>query len=154
MHAGADRQAPDLAHAGHYAHWATEKIRFQDIDRLDHVNNVAFAAYAESGRVEFLELVTPTSLQRSNAPFWVIAKLDLQFRAQAYYPGEIRIGTGVLRVGTSSLTLGQGLFTADRCVVTAESVVVLVDPGTGRGAPLPEHVKEALEGYRIPLARQ
>lgn len=147
------RQGSDLGSPANLGHWATEKIRFQDIDRLDHVNNVAFAAYAESGRVEFLETVTPTSLQRSNAPFWVIAKLDLQFRAQAYYPGEIRIGTGVLRVGTSSVTLGQGMFAGERCVATTESVVVLLDPATGRGAPLPDHVKEALEAYRIPTVQ-
>lgn len=148
MNTRADNGGPELENPQTFGHWTTEKIRFQDIDRLDHVNNVAFAAYAESGRVEFLETVTPTALQRSNAPFWVIARLDLQFRAQAYFPGEIRVGTCVLRIGTSSVTLGQGMFESERCVATTESVVVLVDPGTGRGAPLPDHVSEALEAYR------
>jgi len=148
MNAPEDSSGADLEHPQTFGHWTTEKIRFQDVDRLDHVNNVAFAVYAESGRVEFLESVAPTSLQRSNASFWVIARLDLQFRAQAYFPGEIRVGTCVLRIGTSSVTLGQGMFESDRCVATTESVVVLVDPGTGRGAPLPDHVSEALESCR------
>lgn len=140
---------PDLTNRALFPHWTTEKIRFQDIDRLDHVNNVAFATYAESGRVEFVEAVTPTALQRSSAPFWVIARLELQFRAQAHFPGEIRIGTGVLRIGTSSVTLGQGMFCGDRCVVTTESVVVLLDPSTGRGSPLPDPAIKALEAFRL-----
>jgi acyl-CoA thioesterase FadM len=40
------------------------------------------------------------------------------------------------------------MFESDRCVATTESVVVLLDPGTGRGAPLPDHVAQALEAYR------
>ncbi|MDX1610030.1 MAG: thioesterase family protein [Halofilum sp. (in: g-proteobacteria)] len=148
MNEQVERQAPDLADPASFAHWTHEKIRFQDVDRLDHVNNVAFAAFAECGRVEFLEAMTPALLQRSNAPFWVIAQLNLQFRAQAYFPGEVRVGTCVLRLGSSSVTLGQGIFSGDRCVVTAESVIVLVDPGSGRGAPLPDPIRSALAACR------
>lgn len=140
---------PDLTDEGTFGHWTEEKIRFQDIDRLDHVNNVALAAYAESGRVEFLEAVTPATLQRGDAPFWVIARLDLRFRAQAHFPGRVRIGTCVLRLGNSSVTLGQGMFDGGgRCIATTGSVIVLVDPDSGRGVALPGHAREALEGYR------
>lgn len=145
----ADREGPDLTDPATFGHWTEEKVRFQDIDRLDHVNNVALAAYAEGGRVEFLEAVTPATLQRGDAPFWVIAQLNLRFRAQAHFPGRIRIGTCVLRTGTSSATLGQGMFDADgRCIATAESVIVLVDAASGRGATLPDAARAALAGHR------
>ncbi|WP_175443086.1 acyl-CoA thioesterase [Halofilum ochraceum] len=126
-----------------FPHWTREKIRFQDIDRLGHVNNVAITIYAESGRVEFLDAVMPTALTAGNASIWVIARLDVQFRAQSHYPGTVEIGTRVLRIGNSSITLGQGLFVGDRCIATTESVVVLVDPDTGRGMTLPDEVREA-----------
>jgi len=142
-------QPQDLTDSAIFGHWTTEKIRFQDIDRLDHLNNVALATYAESGRVEFLEAAVPATLQRGNAPFWVIAQLDLHFRAQAHFPGTVRIGTCVTRLGTSSVTLGQGMFDDGRCIATAESVVVLVDPATGRGAPLPDRMRAALEAFRV-----
>lgn len=136
--------APDLANPECFRHWTTEKIRFQDIDRLDHVNNVALAAYAESGRVEFLESLAPDMLYQRGAPFWVIARLDIRFLAQSRFPGSVRIGTCVLRVGNSSVTLGQGMFVDDTCIASAESVVVLVDPESGRGHPLPDAVRTAL----------
>lgn len=136
--------SPDLADPQRFAHWTTEKIRFQDIDRLDHVNNVALAAYAESGRVEFLESLAPDMLYQRGAPFWVIAQLNIRFLAQSRFPGQVRIGTCVLRIGNTSATLGQGMFHGDTCIATAESVVVLVDPETGRGHALPEEVRSAL----------
>lgn len=130
-----------------FPHWASEKIRFQDIDRLGHVNNVAITIYAESGRVEFLDAVMPAALMADNGPLWVIARLDIQFRAQSHYPGTVAIGTGVLRVGNSSITLGQGLFVGGRCIATTESVVVLVDPETGRGMTLPDAVRAAARSF-------
>lgn len=138
---------PDLTDRSAFPHWTSEKIRFQDIDRLGHVNNVAITIYAESGRVEFLDAVMPAALTAGNAPSWVIARLDVQFRAQSHYPGTVDIGTRVLRIGNSSITLVQGLFVGERCIATTESVVVLVDPDTGRGTTLPDEVREAARPF-------
>lgn len=142
------RGDPRLARKAAFAFWSREKIRFQDVDRLDHVNNVTFAVYAESGRVEFVAQVTPPAVL-GDGPYWVIAELVLRYREQTHYPGEIRIGTGVLRLGRSSVTLGQGLFEGDRCVATSEAVVVLVDPDSGRSMALPAAARAALERYAV-----
>lgn len=140
-------RSPELTNPDSFCHWTTEKIRFQDVDRLDHVNNVALVTYAESGRVEFLESLAPGMLYQRGAPFWVIAQLTVRFLAQARFPGSVRIGTCVLRIGNSSTTLGQGMFIDDTCVATAESVLVLVDPETGRGLTLPDEVRAGLGGH-------
>lgn len=126
-----------------FAFWTHEKIRFQDVDRFGHVNNVAFTVYAESGRIEFLEHVAAAAPLPQNTQ-WVIARLQVDFRAQAFYPGEMRIGTCVQRVGRSSMTLAQGLFTSARCVATAEAIVVLIDTGTGGSVALSPAMREAL----------
>ena len=132
----------DLADERSYQHWTTEKIRFQDVDRQDHVNNVVFAIYAESGRLEFLRAIAPEPHPEKDV-FWVIAQLTINFRAQLHYPGEVRIGTRVVSLGRTSVTLGQGLFAAGRCVATAESVLVQVDPATGRSMPLSDAQRAA-----------
>lgn len=142
-----DPDTPDLTDRSGFPHWTSEKIRFQDIDRLGHVNNVAITIYAESGRVEFLDAVMPAALAAGNGPLWVIARLDVQFRAQSHYPGTVDIGTRVVRIGNSSITLGQGLFVGDRCIATTESVVVLIDPDTARGMTLPDEVRAAAQPF-------
>lgn len=142
-----DPDRPDLTDRAGFPHWTSEKIRFQDIDRLGHVNNVAITIYAESGRVEFLDAVMPAALTAGNGPLWVIARLDVQFRAQSHYPGTVDIGTRVVRIGNSSIALGQGLFVDERCIATTESVVVLIDPDTARGMTLPDEVRAAAQPF-------
>lgn len=144
---GHGQSGPDLTDRSGLLHWTSEKIRFQDIDRLGHVNNVAIAIYAESGRVEFLDAVMPAALMADNGPLWVIARIDIRFRAQSHYPGTVDIGTRVLRIGDSSITLGQGLFVGERCIATTESVVVLVDPDTESGMALPDEVRAAARPF-------
>ena len=36
-------------------HHTELQMRFSDTDALGHVNNIAFASYAETGRVDFLK---------------------------------------------------------------------------------------------------
>jgi len=40
----------------------------------------------------------------------VVAHLEIDYRGELHYPGEVRIGLRVLRVGSSSFTMGQGCF--------------------------------------------
>jgi len=129
-----------------YRIWTPEKIRYQDVDRYGHVNNVAFSIYAESGRVDFLEQVLPGSIL-GEGTVWVIARLITNFLTQVHYPGEVRVGTRALRLGRSSATLGQGLFVSDHCFATAESVVVLIDSEDGRSQAIPDRTRAALEGF-------
>lgn len=134
----------DLTDRAFYRHWTRDRVRFQDLDSLGHVNNVTFAVYAESGRIDWAETVWPGSVA-GNDTCWVIARLEIDFRAQAYYPGEVEIGTRLLRIGTSSCTVGQGLFMGDTCFGTAESVLVWTDIRNGRSVPIPPEMRRALE---------
>lgn len=118
-----------------YVFWTRDTVRFSDVDRYRHINNVAIATYCETGRVEFAERLWPGSTAGETAG-WVIVKLTVAFLAQAHYPGEVRIGTRVERVGRTSATIGQGLFKDGACFATSEAVLVWVGLGQG-GGPVP-----------------
>lgn len=143
--------AVDLTVRETFPHWTTDLIRFADLDRLGHVNNIAFAVYAETGRVDFLETVSSGSLSGAGIG-WVIVKLHIDFLAQAHYPGRVEIGTRVLKLGRSSCTLGQGLFESGRCFGRVDSVCVWADFHNGKSLPLPGPIRTALEGYMRPGA--
>ena len=74
----------------------------------------------------------------------MIARLELDFRAELHWREVVDIGTSPLALGRSSFTLGQGLFAGPRCVATARSVLVLIDEATRRAAPLPEALRTRL----------
>lgn len=136
----------DLRNPENYPHWSDEIIRFADIDRLDHVNNVAFATYSESGRVDFLEHIYP-GCTAGNGVGWVIAKLTVNFLAAAYFPGSVRIGNVVRRIGNSSIVFEQGLFSNDKCFGTCENLLVWADTVNEKSVPLPDDLKEKLQEY-------
>ncbi len=134
----------DLRQPEIYRHWTDDLVRFADLDRLNHVNNVAFATYSESGRVDFLEHLWPGCTDGSGIG-WVIAEFKLKYLAAGHYPNPVRIGTRVLHVGNSSVVLGQGLFIGDNCFATAESVLVWADTRQQRSLPMDEALKQQLQ---------
>jgi acyl-CoA thioester hydrolase len=136
----------DLTDANIYPYWTDEIIRFADLDRLNHVNNVAFATYSESGRVDFLEHVTPGGTDGSGVG-WVIAKLTINFLAAAYFPGKLKIGSVIRRVGSSSILVEQGFFVNDKCFGTTENVLVWADTTNEKSLPMSDAMKEQLQVY-------
>ena len=125
-----------------------EIVRFQDVDRIGHVNNVAFCVYAESGRVDFAEAIWPGSTA-GKAVGWAIVNFNLHFRAQAHFPGRVKIGTAVTRIGTTSLSVSQGLFMADdeTCFATVDNAMVWLEFKTGKPVPIPQDMKDAVADY-------
>lgn len=129
-----------------YVFWSNEIVRFADLDRLNHVNNVSFATYSESSRVHFLETLTPGCTE-GHGTGWVIAKLVIHYLAAAYYPGDVKIGILVDRIGNSSISVKQGMFQNNKCFSVVESILVWADTKNEKSVPLPDLVRKELEKY-------
>jgi acyl-CoA thioester hydrolase len=123
--------APTLAQFPAHSH---DKLRYSDTDRQGHVNNSVFSTALETGRVELLHAPDAGIVEPDRS--FVIARLELDFRGELAWPGQVTIGTRVESVGRSSITLAQGLFQHDRCVALATTVIVQVDDRTHGATPL------------------
>jgi acyl-CoA thioester hydrolase len=125
-----------------FAHWATDVIRYGDLDRQNHVNNAVFSTYLETGRVMVLRdpacglLVPDTEFS--------LVRAVIDFRGELRWPGQIDIGTAISRLGTSSLTFAQAVFQGETCAASAETTVVLVDAETRRPRPFPADLAERI----------
>ena len=123
--------------------WTAEKIRYGDTDRQGHVNNAVFSTYCESGRVAFFqEQAAHVAVLGAN---FAIVRLELDFRAELFYPGNIDIGTRVLSLGRSSFRLGQAVFLGEACAATAECIMVLMDDASRRSTPLTPELRAWLQ---------
>jgi acyl-CoA thioester hydrolase len=131
--------SPELTDPAAYRHWVDDVIRFSDQDPGGHVNNTAYAAYVEHGRVTTMRAA---GFERLAGSRFVLAHLAIDYRAEAHFPGALRIGTRVARIGTSSLTFGHGVFRDGRCLATATSV--LVHMSGAAATPLPEAARRAI----------
>jgi acyl-CoA thioester hydrolase len=125
-------------------HRSDIQMRFGDTDALGHVNNAAFAAYVEVGRLEFLRRLGKdvTSL--------ILASLSIDYRRQVGFDEPVYVTTWIERLGTSSITLGQSVFASDALAADVRSVVVHFDYATGESQPLTDDMRARLAAYVKP----
>lgn len=117
------------------------QVRFGDTDALGHVNNAAFASYAELGRLEFLSALgkAVTSL--------ILANLTIDFRRQVKFRDAVWIETSVRRLGRSSMELAQVVYANGEIAAEIRSVTVHFDYAAGLAQPLTDAMRDALAPY-------
>ncbi|MGL4609734.1 MAG: acyl-CoA thioesterase [Trueperaceae bacterium] len=118
------------------------QVRFNDTDALRHLNNTAYALYAEQARVNFFQ-----SLGMSEVAL-ILAHISLDFRKQVKFGDTVYVETTVEKVGNSSVTLIQNVLANDVLAVETKSVVVLFDYKAQQPKTIPEDLRRGLEAYR------
>ncbi len=120
-------------------------LRYNDMDENGHVNNAVYAVLCESGRVHyFRERVTPVVPPNT---FYVIVRLAIDFKAEAFYPGEMTTATWLERVGRTSLTVRQRIFCGETLVAVAEGICVMMESESRRPLPFPEEARARLDAF-------
>jgi len=122
----------------------TSRVLFADMDSFRHVNNVAIARYIEEGRAACLIEVfgTDALVNPSSERLMLFASGVIDYIAQAYYPGEVEVGTAILRAGKSSFQFGHAAFQNGKCFALADGVMVKAPHG--KAAPLTAEERAAL----------
>ncbi|MGE7467957.1 acyl-CoA thioesterase [Bosea sp. NPDC003192] len=128
---------------------AKDKLRYGDTDRQGHVNNAVFSTFLETGRVELIYGQTVQLAEPGTA--FVLARLELDFRAELLWPGEVEIGTRIASIGRSSVRLEQAIFQGERCVASGISVIVQMDEATRKARPFSDAVRERLTQLAAPV---
>ena len=137
-------QEADLSRRDAFPFFTSEKIRFGDIDRQNHVNNLTICSYIECGRVEMREVNFP-ELARNPDNAWLVVHFEVSFKASTGYPGTVDVGTAVIHIGNSSYVLGHGVFSGDTCLATARTTTVFGDRQAGGKRPIPDNLRRELE---------
>lgn len=145
MSEGGPAPACDATDPGVYRYWVPEVVRFADLDLIGHVNNKAYATYAESGRAAFLR---HAGLWQINATrHSVIVRLEIDYRRELHYPAELRVGVRVLGIGRRSFTLGLGIFHGETCAATVVTVFARTDAQTRKSVELDAGERASLSRY-------
>ena len=75
--------------------------RFCETDALGHINNTAFGAWFETGRINYL-----TSLQQDIVGFkpqWVLATVQMDFRDETFFGHDVSVEVFPVKIGTHRL---------------------------------------------------
>ena len=150
MKAMPDSEKPALPPAterASFESWSVDKLRLGDTDRQGHVNNAVFATFAETGRIEFMRDEAFNPNHRGTG--FLVARIEIDFRAELLWPGTVDIGTRLVAIGRTSWRVEHGMFAGERCVATGVSVMVTIDDETRRPKPLSAELRRWLEA-RLP----
>ena len=128
-----------------FPHWVDEHVRWSDTDMIGHVNNLAYAAYCETGRALFLRHLTMA--EPPARALFLLGEITIRFLGETHWPARIDVGTGVVEIGRRTCRLAQGLFDGDRCVAVSECSLVLLDEATRKSRDIPAEVRAWLDGF-------
>ena len=123
-----------------------DRIDWSDLDLLGHVNNIAFSRFFQAARVEYCGHVGLNVFQgMTTGP--ILAASRVQFTAQLFFPGGVRIFTRCKKAGSTSIVLEHALFD-ERGTLCAfsEDVVVRFDFAAKTKIPLGD-VREKIAVY-------
>ena len=114
-----------------------ERVRFRDCDAMGHVNNAVYSTFLEEARIEVLGGLTD----------FILARVEIDFRAELRAGEEIEVRSRCSRIGTKSFDLQHELRAGDgRLVADAVSVLVAYDYEHGESVPLSDELKAHLTG--------
>jgi acyl-CoA thioester hydrolase len=115
--------------------WVTqERVRFGDCDPMGHANNAVYSTYLEQARITALGGLDP----------FILARVEIDFRAELHADDAIEIRTRCSRVGTKSFELEHQIWTGERLAAEARSVLVGYDYGLRASVPLSDDIRRRL----------
>jgi acyl-CoA thioester hydrolase len=126
-------------------------VRWGDMDAYGHVNNIMYFRYFESARVFYFEAIGIKDFdKRPDVP--VVARLELNYRAQVAYPARLEVGVRVPQLGSRSYPMECVMFQqnpdgSETIVADGLCVIVWIDKPTGRPVPLPDDLKNCIAAF-------
>ena len=119
-----------------------EHVRYRDLDAFGHVNNAVYLTYLEQARNAWLAQL---GLVREVADIaMILARTEIDFRAQLGLNEEVEIGVRPSRFGTKSFELEYELRAGERVVAQAKSVLVGFDYASGETIAIPDDWRRTL----------
>ncbi|CAN5733629.1 thioesterase family protein [soil metagenome] len=115
-----------------------ERVRFRDRDALGHVNNAVYSTYLEEARLGVL----------GGLADFILARVEIDFRAELRGGGEIEVRSRCEQIGTKSLDLRHELRADGRLVAEARSVLVAYDYERAESVPVPDDLRARLVGAK------
>lgn len=128
-----------------YHESVTVRPRFQDLDPLNHVNNVAMAAMFEDARVRFNHPMKDhfqTQTVRT-----MVAGQTLNYVNECHLRPDLEFHLGIGRMGTSSWVIQACAYQDETPVLLA--MAALVTTRDGKPCPIPEGLRAMLLERRL-----
>jgi acyl-CoA thioester hydrolase len=121
-------------------------VRFRDCDPLGHVNNAVYLTYLEQARFQLWLAQFGQHPAHSHRPGLIMARAEIDFRAQVRYGDVLDVRVNLDAIGRSSFTYSYEIADAasGRLVAAAKTVLVHFDYEKNVSVPIDEELRVKL----------
>jgi YbgC/YbaW family acyl-CoA thioester hydrolase len=130
------------------------RVRWAEVDAQKIVFNGHYLAYfdaAVGGFWRALALPYADTMNSLDGDLFV-RKATLEYLGSARYDDQLEIGVRCERVGTTSMTIVCAAFRGDELLVHGEMIYVFADPLTQTSKPIPQALRQILDGFEAGAA--
>lgn len=124
------------------------RIDWGDLDMYEHVNNVSYMRYLQSGRVNFWEASGIHEFYRNSNQGTMLVSTKCDFKRSLNYPGKAVVKTKLDFIGNKSFGL-KHLILDEKGEVCAEGtdVVVCFDFDKNETFPVPDWLRKKISEF-------
>ncbi len=129
----------DLRDAGIPEPWSfgiADKVRFVELDILNHVNNAAYVNWLENARIAYFMDYGISDYVSPDQPVLVVRSLKIDFRAPLLLNDTYIVTARSISYGRTSWKMEHAIFSGDQMAASAENVIVTVSPDGDGPVPL------------------
>ncbi len=129
-----------------FAYGYADRVRFGELDALNHVNNAVYLRWFENIRVSYLLDYGLTSYGAPGDPQLVVRRVTADYLAPVLQNESYVLAARTVLIKPSSFVMEYGLFVDTRHVASGEAVVVsLTADGSARQSHRPKAVQAMVE---------
>lgn len=134
-----------------FVHKITIKVRFGEVDMMGVVNNVAYLAYFEHARLEYIKDagLMPAGGLFSDGRLYFIVRNEINYYDVSRYDDELIVYTRAAFIKNTSYGFEHLIenVRTGKIVADGAGVIVHVDPKTKKSTPLDESLYEKIKKY-------
>jgi acyl-CoA thioester hydrolase len=149
---------PAMSEPRRYPVSVTIPVAWGEMDSFEHVNNVVYARWLETGRIAYFRRVGLMERMRTEGIGPILGRIAIDYRRPVTFPDSVRVDVTAAAIGKSSFTMAYRIWSAEQQaeVATGEDVIVLFDYRAARTVPVDDALRSAIAAVEgaVPRARR
>lgn len=125
----------------------TIEPRFAETDALGHINNTVLPIWFEKAREPIFKFFTPDLDPKK----WelIIARVEVDFKAEIFVNADVEIKTWLEKVGNSSMTVVQQAWQNDRLCAEGKTAMIHFDWSVKKSKTINDSIRAQLSEHLI-----
>tara|TARA_B100001093_G_scaffold390026_1_gene376300 strand:- start:467 stop:856 length:390 start_codon:yes stop_codon:yes gene_type:complete len=116
------------------------RVKSEDLDHLDHVNNVRYLEWIQKLARNHWEAVTTTSQREKN--IWVVLKHEINYKSSAFLGDYLKLSTSVKKnhgiINVRKVEISN--VNTNKLIVKSKTKWCLIDPSTKKPKRIPDDI--------------